>query len=288
MTETTKKTDPEAAKPLPKSKHWKRGLAIAMVAAAFLYLGYRIGFPIWVESRLPQNAPRIAFSPNDTWLKELGINKTYKVSFTLARGRLVEIQPSDTGSEPQHIAAWLKKNRIDGVLLAGGGDVDPRLYGGDPAKATDVNRARDDFEIALIKVAMEENLPILGICRGCQILNVAREGTLRNLSDDEELANRLFNRKGHAVDLTDGSQLVGIFGTNRLSQVGSYHRQAVDRIGRNLRVSSTGPDGVIEAVEGTGLGDPWIVAVQWHPEMDLGDPHQKALLRAFVMEAKKK
>jgi len=288
MTETTEKTDPEAAKPLPKSKHWMRGLAIAMVAAAFLYLGYRIGFPIWVESHLPQNAPRIAFSPNDTWLKELGINKTYKVSFTLARGRLVEIQPSDTGSEPQHIAAWLKKNRIDGVLLAGGGDVDPRLYGGDPAKATDVNRARDDFEIALINVAMEENLPILGICRGCQILNVAREGTLRNLSDDEELANRHFNVKGHAVDLTGGSHLAGIFGTNRLSQVGSYHRQAVDIIGHNLRVSSIGPDGVIEAIEGTGLGDPWIVAVQWHPEMDLGDPHQKALLRAFVMEAKKK
>ena len=288
MTETTEKTDTESAGLLLKSKRWKRGLAIAVTAAAFLYLGYRIGFPIWVESRLPQDAPRIAFSPNDTWLKELGINKTYKVSFTLARGRLVEIQPSDTGSDPQHIAAWLKKNRIDGVLLAGGGDVDPRLYGGDPAKATDVNRARDDFEIALINVAMEENLPILGICRGCQILNVAREGTLRNLSDDEELANRHFNVKGHAVDLTDGSQLVGIFGTNRLSQVGSYHRQAVDMIGRNLRVSSTGPDGVIEAIEGTGPGDPWIVAVQWHPEMDLGDPHQEALLRAFVMEAKKK
>ena len=118
MTETTEKTDTEAATPLPKPKRWKRGLAIAMIAAAFLYLGYRIGFPIWVESRLPPDAPRIAFSPNDTWLKELGINKTYKVSFTLARGRLVEIQPIDTGSDPQHIAAWLKKNRIDGVLLA--------------------------------------------------------------------------------------------------------------------------------------------------------------------------
>ena len=288
MTEKTKKTDAESAEPLPKPGRWKRGLAIAMVAAAFLYLGYRIGFPIWVESRLPQDAPRIAFSPNDTWLKELGINKTYKFSFTLARGRLVEIQPSDTGSDPQHIAAWLKKNRIDGVLLAGGGDVDPRLYGGDPAKATDVNRVRDDFEIALIKVAMEESLPILGICRGCQILNVARGGTLRNLRDDEKLAESHFNIKGHAVDLTDGSQLAGILGTNRLSQVGSYHRQAVDMIGRNLRVSSTGPDGVIEAIEGTGPGDPWIVAVQWHPEMDVGDSHQEALLRAFVMEAKKK
>ena len=288
MTETTEKTDAESAEPLPKPGRWKRGLAIAMVAAAFLYLGYRIGFPIWVESRLPQDASRIAFSPNDTWLKELGINKTYKVSFTLARGRLVEIQPSDTGSDPQHIAAWLKKNRIDGVLLAGGGDVDPRLYGVDPAKATDVNRARDDFEIALIKVAMEENLPILGICRGCQILNVARGGTLRNLRDDEELAESHFNIKGHAVDLTDGSELTGIFGTNHLSQVGSYHRQAVHQIGRNLLVSASGPGGVVEAIEGTGPGDPWIVAVQWHPEIDLGDPHQKALLRAFVMEAKKK
>ena len=288
MTETTEKTDAESAEPLPKPGRWKRGLAIAMIAAAFLYLGYRIGFPIWVESRLPPDAPRIAFSPNDTWLKELGINKTYKVSFTLARGRLVEIQPSDTGSDPQHIAAWLKKNRIDGVLLAGGGDVVPRLYGGDPAKATDVNRERDDFEIALIKVAMEENLPILGICRGCQILNVARGGTLRNLRDDEKLAESHFNIKGHAVDLTDDSQLTGILGTNHLPQVGSYHRQAVHQIGRNLSVSATGPGGVVEAIEGTGPGDPWIVAVQWHPEMDLGDPHQEALLRAFVMEAKKK
>jgi putative glutamine amidotransferase len=288
MTETTEKSDAEFAEPLPKPGRWKRGLAIAIIAAAFLYLGYRIGFPIWMESRLPQDAPRIAFSPNDTWLKELGINKTYKLSFTLARGRLVEIQPSDTGSNPQHIAVWLKKNRIDGVLLAGGGDVDPRLYGGDSTKATEVNRARDDFEIALIKVAMEENLPILGICRGCQILNVARGGTLRNLRDDEELAESHFSIKGHAVDLTDGSQLTSILGTSHLSQVSSYHHQAVHQIGRNLRVSATGPGGVVEAIEGNGPGDPWIVAVQWHPEMDLGDPHQEALLRAFVMEAKKK
>jgi len=288
MTKTTEKTDTESVGLLLKSKHWKRGLAIAVTAGAFLYLGYRIGFPIWVESRLPQDAPRIAFSPNDTWLKELGINKTYKVSFTLARGRLVEIQPSDTGSNPQHIAAWLKKNQIDGVLLAGGGDVDPRLYGGDPAKATDVNRARDDFEIALIKVAMEENLPILGICRGCQILNVARGGTLRNLRDDEELVESHFNIKGHSVDLTDGSQLTSILDMSHLSQVSSYHHQAVHQIGRNLRVSATGPGGVVEAIEGNGASDPWIVAVQWHPEMNLGDPHQEALLRAFVMEAKKK
>jgi putative glutamine amidotransferase len=288
MMETTPKTDPEVdapADPAPKPRRWRRWLVMAAATLAFVYLGFRIGFPIWIESRLPEDAPRIAFSPNDTWLKTVGINEAYQLTFTLAEGRLVEITSGDTGTDPERIAAWLKRNRIDGVLLAGGGDVDPKLYGGDSAVASLVNRQRDDFEIALIRVAMEKRLPILGVCRGCQILNVALGGSLRNLMDDEQLADQHFNLSGHPIDLAGQSRLAQILKTNRLAKVKSFHFQAVQKLGQNLRITAIGPGGVVEAIEGTG--DSWILAVQWHPELEVGDPQQEKILKAFVDEAKK-
>lgn len=263
---------------------WPRRLAFAIGVFLMAYfLGFRVLVPMgvdkWMQYRLPANAPRIAFSPNDTWLEELGANEAYKISLARAGGRLVEIQPSDTGANIQRIAAWLEQNKISGVLLAGGGDVDPRLYGGDLSQASSVNRTRDDFEIALIKVAKEKQLPILGICRGCQILNVAHNGTLQKLKGDHH-----FNISGHAADLSKDSRLAKIMATTHLAHVGSYHQQAAKELGHNLRVSATGPNGIIEAIEGTG--PEWVVAVQWHPELEVGDPKQEALLRAFVRAAK--
>ncbi len=285
MTETKEKTEPD--QPVLEPKRWPRRLAIGAACVLIVYLAFPLGIRLWKKAWLSRDAPRIAFSPNDTWLEKLHVNEAYQVSFTLAQGELVEIQPSDTGADHARIAAWLKKNKIDGVLLPGGGDVDPRLYGGDPTKAADVNRVRDNFEIALIKVAMEKKLPILGICRGCQLLNVVQGGTLQNLRDDEELKDLHFNLlNGHAADLMDDSRLADIMGTDRLPKVQSLHYQAVQKIGRGLRVSATGPGGVIEAIEGTG--EDWIVAVQWHPELSVGDPRQNALLKAFVQEAKRK
>ncbi len=284
MTETTE--NPESARPVPPARRWPRRLAIGAACVLLIYLAFPLGILLWKKAWLPRDAPRIAFSPNDTWLEELHVNEAYQVSFTLAQGELVEIQPADTGADHERIAAWLEKNKIAGVLLSGGGDVDPGLYDGDPAKAADVNRARDDFEIALIKVAMEKRLPILGICRGCQILNVARGGTLRNLRDDAKLKSLHFNMSGHAADLAEGSRLSGIMSANRLAKVQSLHYQAVGELGRGLRVSATGPGGVIEAIEGTG--DVWVVAVQWHPELSVGDRHQNALLKQFVNAAKNK
>ena len=167
---------------------------------------------------------------------------------------------------------------------AGGGDVDPKLYGGNSAVASLVNRQRDDFEIALIKVAMEKKLPILGVCRGCQILNVAHGGTLRNLMDEEQLADQHFNLSGHPIELADPSQLAKILKTNHMAQVKSFHFQAVQKLGQTLRITATGPGGVVEAIEGTG--DSWILAVQWHPELEVGDPQQEKILKAFINEAK--
>ena len=267
MTETTPKTDPEAA--ASKPRRWRRRVAIAAGLMVLAYLGYRIVFPFaldqWANSRLPADAPNIAFSTNDTWLRELGINEAYKISITRAGGRLVPFHPEQTGTNAKRIEAWLEKNKISGIILAGGGDVDPRLYGGDPAEGAQVNPQRDEFEIALIQAAVKKRLPILGICRGCQILNVARGGTLRNLDDNKTLADLHFNSAGHPVMLANGSRLAKITATQRLANVGSYHRQAVLQLGRNLRITATGPGGVVEAIEGNAPGDPWLVAVQWHP-----------------------
>jgi putative glutamine amidotransferase len=267
-------------------------MAIGTGLMVLAYLGYRIVFPFaldqWAENELPADAPNIAFSPNDTWLRELGINEAYKISITRAGGRLVPFHPEQTGADSARIEAWLEKNKIGGIILGGGGDVDPRLYGGDPEESAEVNRQRDDFEITLIQAAVKKRLPILGICRGCQILNVARGGTLRNLDYNKTLADIHFNSDGHPVTLAEGSRLENISKTQRLAIVGSYHRQAVMRLGRNLRITATGPGGVIEAIEGNAPGDPWLVAVQWHPELAVGNEQQQKLLHAFVREAKKK
>jgi len=291
MMETQKKTngEPESA---PKPRRWPRRIAIGTGLMVLAYLGYRIVFPFaldqWADNQLPADAPNIAFSPNDTWLRELGINEAYKISITRAGGRLVPFHPEQTGADSARIEAWLEKNKIGGIILGGGGDVDPRLYGGDPEESAEVNRQRDDFEITLIQVAVKKGLPILGICRGCQILNVARGGTLRNLDDNKTLADIHFNSDGHPVTLAEGSRLEKISETQRLAIVSSYHRQAVMRLGRNLRITATGPGGVIEAIEGNAPGDPWLVAVQWHPELAVGNEQQQKLLHAFVREAKKK
>ena len=291
MMETSKKTNAEP-EPAPNPRRWPRRMAIGTVLMVLAYLGYRIVFPFaldqWADNQLPADAPNIAFSPNDTWLRELGINEAYKISITRAGGRLVPFHPDQTGADSARIEAWLEKNKINGIILSGGGDVDPRLYGGNPEDSSEVSRQRDDFEIKLIQSAVKKRLPILGICRGCQILNVARGGTLRNLDGTKTLANIHFNSNGHPVTLAEGSRLEEISETQRLAIVGSYHRQAVMRLGRNLRITATGPGGVIEAIEGNAPGDPWLVAVQWHPELAVGNEQQQKLLHAFVREAKKK
>ena len=283
--EIPKPANPESIE--PARSPWRSWLTVLLVVVVLAYAVYRKGVPIYVEASLPKDAPRIAFSPNDTWIEEFGANEAYRIAFLKAKGRLIEIQPEDTGADPHKIEEWLQGNRIQGLVLAGGGDVDPQLYGQPTMESSQVNRLRDDFEIALIKVAIERDLPILGICRGCQILNVARGGSLQNLSNNEEAADLHFNINGHPVDLAEGSRISGIVRTNRIARVNSFHRQAVDRLGQNLRITATGPHNIVEAIESTNPNDPWMVAVQWHPEMYVDNVKQEALLLTFVQEAKR-
>lgn len=162
---------------------------------------------------------------------------------------------------------------LDGLVITGGRDVDPAAYGHSAHPATDEPaRDRDDWELALLRGALARRLPILGICRGAQVLNVALGGTLHQHLPD--VIGHSGHQAGNAVFTT--SQITTVPGTRVNALVGPetqaqcYHHQAVDRVGDGLIVSARdGADGVIEAVEMPG--DYFVLAVQWHPEERLDD-----------------
>ena len=168
---------------------------------------------------------------------------------------------------------------LDGLIITGGRDVDPGAYGSPRHPATDEpaedSRIRDDFEFALLHAALRRGLPVLGICRGAQVLNVALGGTLHQHLPDVVGHSR--HQQGNAVFST--SSITTVSGTRVQALVGAatdaqcYHHQAIDRLGDGLIVSASDTDGVIEAVETDPRPYPehWVVAVQWHPEERLDD-----------------
>ncbi len=181
----------------------------------------------------------------------------------------------------------LRAEKFDGVLFAGGEDVDPALYGEEKRYETvHVNRERDDFEQRLLDRALHHRLPILGICRGAQLINVKFGGTLyQDLERDvnPELEHRQAENRGdtiHTVTLTDpASRLAedfhGSWGVN------SIHHQAIKRLGRGLKVTAHSEDGLVEAVEAAN-DYPFLLAVQWHPEEITAQPEQRRIFERFV------
>lgn len=160
--------------------------------------------------------------------------------------------------------------RLDGLLLVGGGDLDPKRYGAVPHPRNGrPNAARDDAELALLQEALEQRLPILGICRGLQLLNVALGGTLHQHVPDVVGHERHSSGEGvftrHDVHLHPRSTLARAENRTTLN-VPSLHHQAIDRLGTGLTACAWSDDGLIEAAE---LEDhPFTVGVQWHPEAD--------------------
>lgn len=168
---------------------------------------------------------------------------------------------------------------VHGLLLAGGADVDPARYGADRHEATGPARAdRDEWELSLVHQAIARNMPVLAVCRGLQVLNVALGGDLRqHLPDDvgSDLHCPTVGVHGrHAVAMAAGSILAGVFGER--AQVATYHHQSVDRLGADLVPTGWADDGVVEALELPGCA--WVVGVQWHPEAHAGE----ALFDAFT------
>jgi putative glutamine amidotransferase len=176
---------------------------------------------------------------------------------------------------------------LDGLLLTGGGDVSPSCYGEEPvSEVYGVNTDRDQWELALVAAAQRVGLPILGVCRGAQILNVATGGTLvQHLPDVSVEPHGLRIRESeevHPVGIDPDSLLATVVGTEQLG-VNSLHHQALALVGTGLRAVAWAPDGIIEAVEGADH-EP-ILAVQWHPELMSDHPRHQKLFNWLVEAA---
>lgn len=180
----------------------------------------------------------------------------------------------------------------DGLLLTGGEDVDPRRYGEEVAGADEISVERDEVELAALDRALSDDLPVLAICRGVQLLNVALGGTLyQHLADhgredpDYIDHDRLQTLKApaHSIHVRDTDFLRGVLPEGGFP-VNSYHHQGIRELGEYLRPVARADDGLVEAVELHGPhGDSWVAGVQWHPERMLeerNDPHGR-LFAAF-------
>jgi len=190
----------------------------------------------------------------------------------LAGGVAVLLPPQPVDAD----AAARVLDGLDGLILTGGKDVDPARYGAAPHPRTDEpDRVRDAWEFTLLGEALRRGLPVLGICRGAQVLNVALGGTLHQHLPDvighshHQMGNAVFGTS--AVRTHRGSRLAGLIGAESDAQC--YHHQAIDRVGDGLTVSAVDGDGVVEAIEIDPHTHPgkWVLGVQWHPEERLDD-----------------
>lgn len=235
-------------------------------------------------------APRIAVSGVvRRWqdADRVAVNAAYVHSVVAAGGvPLVLSQLMGPGSAARALTA------CDALLLTGGEDVDPQLYGARAGRLLRaVDGARDAFELALFQAARERGVPILGICRGLQLINVALGGTLwqdlpseRRGSGEHDPATPRDTRV-HPVTLLPESRVARALGTTALTP-NSFHHQGIRDLAPGLVATGWAADGLIEAVEATE-GDGWLLAVQWHPEEMYADPAapERGLFRALVAAA---
>lgn len=205
--------------------------------------------------------------------------------YTALRGEEVDVHLSEYPKALQKAGAipvQLTRNtdpvqivqRLDGLVMTGGADPDPELYGEAPHPLLGpIERGRDDWELALIRAALAARIPMLCVCRGAQLLNIALGGSLVQHLDDAEAHQRVDHPRidrCHTVRVVPGSTAEKIYGGD--VPTNSLHHQAVGRAGEGVVVTGTAEDGVVEAFEIKGR--PEVFAVQWHPEMlsDQVDP----------------
>jgi len=185
------------------------------------------------------------------------------------------------------------EGEFDGVVIGGGDDVDPVRYGRDVLEGANVeiDHGRDAVDFTVFEEAWRSHVPVLGICRGLQVVNVARGGTLVQdlpLERPSEVAHRVpkkENRRDHPVTVEPGTRLARIAGMSEID-VNSRHHQAIERAADGFAVAATAPDGVIEAIE--AKDGRWLVAVQWHPENLTDDAVSQRLFREFVAEVRRR
>ncbi|HSS32848.1 MAG TPA: gamma-glutamyl-gamma-aminobutyrate hydrolase family protein [Solirubrobacterales bacterium] len=177
-------------------------------------------------------------------------------------------------------------DRLDGICLSGGPDLDPNTYDAEPhPELGPTEPDLDRFELAIARRADARGMPILAICRGTQALNIVRGGVLHQHLPDlsEEIPHRQQtpgDLPSHAVEVDPGSKLAAALEPGSGFEVNSFHHQAIDRLGQGLTVSARAPDGTIEAVEDPTR--PFLIGVQWHAETLVHRPYEAALFRRFV------
>ncbi|MEV0974677.1 gamma-glutamyl-gamma-aminobutyrate hydrolase family protein [Microtetraspora glauca] len=177
---------------------------------------------------------------------------------------------------PAELAGRLR--RFDGVVLPGGGDLGPERYGQARGPETEQpDELQDDLDLAVVAAVIAQGIPTLAVCRGLQVLNVACGGTLTQHLDEGAIPHR---DALHEVTAVSGSRLRGVVGAD-VFPVSSYHHQAVDRLGRGLRVTARSADGCVEALEHTTAD---VLAVQWHPEDLFATSAQDAALFADLID----
>ena len=229
--------------------------------------------------------PRIGLNCDvDDANAKVTINQSYVDAVVRGGGWPVLLAPVD---DPDWVRTAL--SQLDGLVLTGGRDYNPVLYGREPHPATSLlSPRRTRFDLALAGAALDAGLPTLGICGGIQLLNIARGGTL--VQDIPAQLQSALDHHGqktgfgrHTVRVDAGTRLAEIVGAGEL-EVNTSHHQAIEQLGRGLRVVARAPDGVIEAVEGTG--DAFLLGVQWHPERLLDRSEQVRLFEAVAEAAR--
>lgn len=228
---------------------------------------------------------QVGNDPSRPGMKRFGVPSYYVTRLEEAGGlpMLLPVVP------PEQAAGYVA--RMDGLLLSGGVDVDPHAYGSLPhPRLGEVDPARDAFELALVRAARTAGLPILGICRGMQLVNVAFGGTLiqdipsqvAGAHQHEQVTTDI-EQASHEALLEPDTDLHGIVGAGTL-RVNSFHHQGVDRVAEGFHVTARARDGVIEAME--RRGGAFFQCVQWHPERMGGDPATRSLFQAFLAAAR--
>lgn len=228
--------------------------------------------------------PRIGITAKSTDKEYFdGWVRNYWWAVTWAGGEPVLLTPETASLPPEEQVA-----QLDGLLLSGGGDVHPRYYGEklDGTERRSIHEARDRLELSLARAALAADLPILGVCRGFQVLNVAMGGRLLQHVDGHRSPKD--GVKYHDVDVAPDTLLARVLGVEGRFPVNTYHHQAVtaDRLAPGLRASATTVEGpaLLEGIEAPDHR--WVLAVQWHPERfyELDERHRR-LFTAFVRAA---
>lgn len=210
-----------------------------------------------------------------------GVNRSY-VDAVIAAGAIPLVLPVLDASDVDDLL-----RSVDGILLSGGVDIEPARYGAERAAEVEhIDPARDAFELAVVRAAADLDIPVLGVCRGMQLLNVAFGGSLiQHLPGaDAEAGHRERVRVAeviHHVDVLPGSRLASVIGSDRVG-VNTLHHQAVDRLGSGLVATAwSSDDGIVEGLE---HGDRRMLGVQWHPELLAHLPANRELFAWLVRE----